>query len=290
MLNVFSFELKRLMGRFTTYIFFAIALLAEGFFIVNFNLYEGRPAIEYTTEFVSVIMMFVIPMLTFPSFSKDRVTGFESSVSALGISNTQRIFGKLLSCETVIAISTAPMVIMMFVLMALSEINILSGFIGIIWYLLFGCAVTSLGIFISSVTPKPLFSALITYASVILMYVCELIYPSVYLNLTASFFTLTLLALGLAVMFMFITKKDYAWLGVFIGLEAVIVILRFALPNALVRLGSSFLDFAAIRRTLSGFCYGLFDISSLFRLIAFSALMLILCKCALSSEKYGIIK
>ncbi len=285
MINVFSFELKRLLGRLTTYIYFALMMLLEGYFIANINLYGASPAIEYTAELLSLPLLACLPLMTFPSSSKDSSTGFDSAVFTLGLSSTKLIFGKFIAVFTVFAVSTLPVAIMPFILSAFAKINLLSAFFGITGYLLFGGAIISMGLFISAATPKPIYSALFTYAACIISYSCEwlLLYSS---NITVIFFSLTAISLLLSLAFMKITHSDYAWLIPLSALEMFILILWFAFPEALKILGEVILKFIGIRSSVAGFCYGLLDLSSAINLIVFCGLMLSLGIIALSSKKH----
>ncbi len=284
MINIFSFELKRLIGRLSTYIYTALILLCEGYFITNINLYGGSPAIETTIDLLSLPLMACIPLLTFLSFAGDSKTGFDSVIYSLGLSNIKLLLGKFFAAFTVFLASTLPVIIAPLVLSAFAKINLLSAFISILGYLLFGAAMISLGLFVSSVSTKPLYSALFTYTACGIMYACEWLelYSS---NITAVFFALTVISLLISLAFMKITRHDYAWLIPLAVFESFILILRFSFPKALCKFGDILFTFIGARYSVSGFCYGLFNIASAFNLMIFGAMMLSLGFVALSSKK-----
>ncbi len=285
MTNIFTFELKRLLGRLSTYIYLALILVCEGYFIANINLYGASPAIEYTLEILSLPLMLCLPLLTFSSFARDNASGFDSVIFSLGLSNTRLILGKFTAIFTIFAISTLPVIIMPFILSALANVNLLSAFSGIVGYILFGTVMISVGVFVSIITPKPLYSALITYATVGVIYLCE--WLALYsLNTTLVLFSLTILSLLLSLAFMKVTKSDYAWLIPLAVLEVMLLVLRFAFPKGLTALGRVIFTFIGARSSVSGFCYGLLDISSALSLLLLGALMLTLGIIALSSKKH----
>ncbi len=284
-MNIFSFELKRLLGRLSTYIYLALIFVLEGYFIANINLYGASPSIEYTAELISLPLMACLPLLTFPSFSKDSATGFDSVIFSLKISSVKLLLGKLCAIFTVFAVSTLPLIVMPFILSAFAKINFLSAFSGIIGYLLFGTVFITMGLFVSALSTKPIYSALFTYAAAVTMYLAEWLSTYAF-NTTVVLFSLTVISLLLSLSFMKITHSDYAWLIPLFILETFILVLRFAFPQTLTAFGAVIFDFMGIRSAVSGFCYGLFDISSALELILFGALMISLGAIALSSKKH----
>ncbi len=283
--NMYVFELKRLLGRAGTYIFVAIMLLALGLFTAKLNFFDGSPAFEYTAEVLTLPLMLAIPLLTYASAAKDRALGFDSVLRTLGLSPVKQIAAKLLSALTVFAVSFLPMLVIPILISVQCETNLLSAYVGILGYLLFGIALVCAGVFISTLTRKPISALFLTLASSVVIYLCELVALLYYKDLNASFLTLGILVILLSVAFMAVTRTEYLWMFVLAGLEIVILIFRFAAPSALVYTASAVLELIGIRASVSGFCYGLFDITDLIRLLLFSALMISLGSISLSVRK-----
>ncbi len=285
MSNIYIFELKRLLGRVSTYVYLALMLVSQGFMIARVNLYGASPAVEYTAEILTLPLLLCLPILTFGTVAKDRLTGFDSVLRSLGISPIQTVIGKILSVYTVFALSTLPLAIMPLIISAMCKVNFISAYIGILGYLLFGLTLTCTGIFISSLCKKKLHSALFTYGASVLIYLAELINTLFYMNINASFLTLTAFAVCLSLAFMLVTHSEYIWLAVLASLEIIIIIFRFVFPSAIKQLAAAVLEMVGFRESLNGFCYGLFDISSLANLIILSALMTALTVMAVSFGK-----
>ncbi len=286
MLNVFSFELKRLLGRISTFVFLAFILLSEGLFIIFFNFYSGVPGIETSIEYITLPLLATLPMICIQAFSGDKKYGRDIASRALGITPVSAVLGRFLAISVIFAVSALPIMILPAILAAFANINATAAAVGIIGYLLFGLTLIAISLFISAVTPSPLFASIFTYVTVIAVYVLEIFHSLLYLDLTFSFFLITVVAVLLALSVLKLTRSEIAAVASLAVMEIILLAVRFISPSALARFGTWLSGFIAFRSNLAGFCYGLFDISAACNLLLLTALMLTLCVFAQKKEKF----
>ena len=119
---------------------------------------------------LSVISLFMIPMITMRSFSEDKRNGTMELLLTSPLSNWQIILGKYFAAFTLYATmigTTLLYIIMLYVYGNPEFLPILSGYIGL---LLFGAALVSIGMFVSSLTDNQLVSALVTFVVMLVLW------------------------------------------------------------------------------------------------------------------------
>ncbi|MCR5264367.1 MAG: ABC-2 transporter permease [Clostridiales bacterium] len=98
---------KELRGFFTSmigYVFIAFVLLIAGIFITLTNFRTGYPNFEYSLGSISMILIFVVPILTMRVFAEERRSKTDQLLYSLPMSVTEMVLGKYLAAVTVFAI------------------------------------------------------------------------------------------------------------------------------------------------------------------------------------------
>ncbi|MBQ7719536.1 MAG: ABC transporter permease [Clostridia bacterium] len=103
---------KELRGFFTSmigYVFIAFVLLIAGIFITLTNFRTGYPNFEYSLGSISMILIFVVPILTMRIFAEERRSRTDQLLYSLPMSVTEIVIGKYLAAVTVFAVPCAVM-------------------------------------------------------------------------------------------------------------------------------------------------------------------------------------
>ncbi len=119
---------------------------------------------------LSVISLFMIPMITMRSFSEDKHNGTMELLLTSPLTNWQIILGKYFAAFTLYAAmigTTLLFILLLFFYGSPEFLPILSGYIGL---LLFGAALVAIGLFVSSLTDNQLVSALVTFVVMLVLW------------------------------------------------------------------------------------------------------------------------
>jgi gliding motility-associated transport system permease protein len=120
---------------------------------------------------MSIVLLFVIPLLTMRLFSEEKKSGTIELLLTYPVTDLSVLFGKFLSAGLVLLImlvGTLPFLALLFGLGNPDPGTLLSGYLGL---LLMGSAFMALGIFISSLTENQIVAAAISFGSALLFWV-----------------------------------------------------------------------------------------------------------------------
>ena len=145
---------------------YAVMIQRQGY-PINVNLLMIRPFFQN----MSVIVLFVIPMITMRSFSEEKKSGTMELLLTSPVTNWQLILGKFLASFTLYFV----MVVVTFLFMVFlliwgnpSLVPILISYLGI---LLMGLVLVALGNFISSLTENQIVAAVGTFGATMFLWV-----------------------------------------------------------------------------------------------------------------------
>ncbi len=286
MKSVYSLTLKSLMRGLKTYVFLAVMFLAEGFFLTYINFNNQYSAIEYSLEFIEIVLMLALPLLTAELFSADRESGFEKTLFALGVPKTSLYMGKALAAITVFAIPYLLLVIAPFIFKIFGVVNFASAFTSVIAYFLAGVSLISVCLLISLTVKKRLHSYIISYAAMLLVYFFGIFASIVPVTRAFSLLLLTVTAVVLAVLIYLFTKSVFIFGGFFCITEALLIFFYFVTPKAFARAFSVFLDLLSPCASLNAVIYGPFDITAIVHLVLFAAIFVFISLMQLHRRKY----
>ncbi len=134
---------------------------------VNVNEYLIRPLISN----MSIIALFMVPMITMRSFSEDKKSGTMELLLTSPLSNLQLIIGKFGAALALYGVMVLLAFIYPLVLMIYGQPEIMPTLMGYIGLLLLGAATVSMGVLISSLTENQIIAAVGTFAVMMLFWV-----------------------------------------------------------------------------------------------------------------------
>ena len=127
---------------------------------INVNQYLVRPLISN----MSIIALFMVPMITMRSFSEDKRSGTMELLLTSPLSNTQLVMGKFLAALTLFTTMIVIAFIYPVVLMLSGNPEVMPTIMGYIGLFFLGAATVSVGVLISSLTENQIIAAVGTFA------------------------------------------------------------------------------------------------------------------------------
>ena len=146
---------------------YAVMMQQRGGYTVNVNLMMIRPFLLN----MSVIVLFVIPMITMRSFSEEKKSGTVELLYTSPLTTTQIVIGKFLATYFLYFVMVAVTFLFMVFLFIWGKPNFLPILLGYCGILLMGLALVALGNFISSLTENQIVAAVGTFGATMLLWV-----------------------------------------------------------------------------------------------------------------------
>lgn len=173
MSSVYKKELKGYFDNMTGYVFIAVIILLSGIFVLANNVVKGSPYFEDTLQAMDFVLLIVVPLITMNSFSLERRNKTDQLLLTTPVKVTGIVAGKYLAMITVLAIPTIFIAIYPLILSAFGTMNLLTAYSTLLAVYLLGCALMSIGMFISSLTESGVISAVASLGVMLLLYLME---------------------------------------------------------------------------------------------------------------------
>lgn len=170
MLAIYKKELRAYFKSFFGWLFIAAFCFFSGFFFVANNLLYGSPLISNTLDGLSVVTLFVLPLLTMRMFSDEKKQKTEQLILTAPVRLSSVIAGKFLAVATLMVISLFVIVIEALILTIYGPVSLVQTVLAILGFFLFGCICISIGLFMSSVTEHQFIAAVLTYGVYIFLW------------------------------------------------------------------------------------------------------------------------
>ncbi len=269
-----------------TYVFLAIMFLAEGFFLTYVNFNNQYSAVEYSLEFIEIVLLLALPLITAEVFSAERESGFEKTLFSLGVSLPSLYVGKAVAVLTVFFIPYVLLIAAPFVFDIFGIVNLVSATVSVGGYFLVGAALISVCLFISLTVKKKFYSYIFSYAAMLLIYFFSIFASLIPVTRGFSLLILTVIAIAVAVAIYLFTKSSLIFGGFFCITEALLVFFYFVTPKAFAVALSAFLDLLSPCSSLNAVIYGPFDVTAIVHLVLYTAVLVSLSFMQLHRRKY----
>ena len=270
---------KELRGFFTSmigYVFIAFVLLIAGIFITLTNFRTGYPNFEYSLGSISMILIFVVPILTMRIFAEERRSKTDQLLYSLPMSVTEIVIGKYLAAVTVFAVPCAVMCLYPVIMSFYGKVSFTSAYGAMLGFFLLGCALIAVGVFMSSLTESQVISAVISFGAMIVIYMMSSISSLIPAASSASYIAFAVVILLIALIVYYMTKNYWTAFSVAAALELVLAIFFFTGSSRFEGLFSRALGWLSFFARLDNFIYGIFDITSLVYYLSVAAVFVFL--------------
>jgi len=193
--SIYKKELRLLFSTWIGYVVIAIFLALTGYFFYDIitefsrlsSMYMSQRQMsgfpynvnEHLIRFVfgntSVILLFVVPLLTMRIFSEEKKTGTIELMMTSPVRDSQIVFGKYLASLTVLFAMLALTWVCIYYLYiyggAMVSIEWAPVFAGYLGLLLLGAAYIALGLFVSSLTKNQIISSIGTFGLLLILWI-----------------------------------------------------------------------------------------------------------------------
>lgn len=204
---VYLKELKLNFTGFTGYLYGAFILLFVGIYTMVINLSGGYAQFEYMLESMAFIYLIACPVLTMRAFAEEKRSKTDQLLYSLPIRLSDVVVGKYLAMLTVSLLPVAVVSAYPLLLSGYGHVDMRSAYASILMFFLLGACLTSIGMFISSVTENQVTSAVVTLVIMLITYFMTSLASYVSTASSSSLIALSALALVLAAIVYLFTKN-----------------------------------------------------------------------------------
>lgn len=204
---VYLKELKLNFTGFTGYLYGAFILLFVGIYTMAINLSGGYAQFEYVLESIAFIYLIACPVLTMRAFAEEKRSKTDQLLYSLPIRLSDVVVGKYLAMLTVSLLPVAVVSVYPLLLSGYGHVDMRSAYASILMFFLLGACLTSIGVFISSVTENQVTSAVVTLVIMLITYFMTSLASYVSTASSSSLIALSALALVLAAIVYLFTKN-----------------------------------------------------------------------------------
>jgi ABC-2 type transport system permease protein len=276
MIAIFKRELKAYFLTPIGYLYMGFFLLVAGIFYTFSNLLPADSRFSGFLGSILLIYLFAIPLLTMRLFSEEKRQKTDQLLLTSPVTITEIVCGKFLAALAIYILTLLVTVLYVIVIAVFGDLQgweTLGSYIGFIFL---GASYIAVGVFISASTENQLTAALVTFFSLLVVWIIEPLSRIIPANTTVGLISASVLTLAL-VLFLYINTRN--WIIVLsILIAAALAISGFYLFNRTVFYGfaQKFLDWFSLNRRYESFSMGLLKFDSLLYYASFTGLFLFL--------------
>ncbi|MDD4689343.1 MAG: ABC transporter permease subunit [Eubacteriales bacterium] len=174
MTAIFKKELKAYFTSPIGYVFLGFALIISGVFFLWGNIYNSYIDTENFFRNIGVVYLFLIPILTMRLLSEEKKTKTDQLLITSPVSMSGIVIGKFLASIALFAIALIIMCIYVIILCIYGDPDLFAIFTMMLGFLLRGCALISIGLFISSLTDNQIVSCMVTFAVFLMLWLLDM--------------------------------------------------------------------------------------------------------------------
>ncbi len=287
MTSIYRKELRSYFTNLHGYIFGAFMLLICGIFFYAVNLKSLYPNFEYALETTSFIFLLVVPIVTMKCFAEEKGQKTDQLLYSLPLSTTEIVMGKFFALYTVFLIPLSIMSVYPLILSLFGTVNFGATYSCILGFFLLGGALLSIGMFISSLTESQIIAAVVSFGTVLLLYLLSSLVSLIPQTSTASLIAFSICALLFGVC-VYVLCKDW-WISGSFAIAAEIIVVFFYMQNksAFEGLFASVINRLSIYQMYYNLSLGIFDLTAVVYFISIMAVCLFLCVQSLERKRYN---
>lgn len=273
---IISKELKQYFSTMYGYVFVGMLLLITGILTTVTNLINGYSGFEYSLYTVSYIFLLIVPILTMSSLSDEGKNRTNQLLYSLPLSAKDIILGKFFAMAGILAIPTLIMCVYPLVLSVFGNVNFLTAYCAIFGFYLMGCALLAFGLFVSGMTESPVIAAVISFFSLLLMFLLTDLSQAIPKDSFTSLCCFALLAALIAFLLYYITKNETVSISLFVILLAADIAVYAFKRELLDSAFPKMLDALCVYDRFEPFAAGIFDVTAIVYYLSFTCVFLFL--------------
>lgn len=256
---VYKRELQSYFHTMTGYAFISFLMAMAGIYTMYIHFSQGYSQFEYVISSLCFFYLLAVPILTMKVIAEDKKQKTDQLLYSLPFHMVQVVLGKFLAMITVLAIPVAELCLIPLILSGLGTISLHIAFSSIFGYFLLGCALISIGLFLSSLTENQIVAAVLCFFTLLLCYLmnslCGLLSASAITSFASYFIIILIFCIILYVM----TKNKYLSGILLLLMEGGLLAGYLLKPSAFEGSIQHVLSTVSVFDRLSNFVNGIFD-------------------------------
>lgn len=287
MTAVFKHELSNYFHSMTAYIFGAFLLAFVGIGAMIYNIQQAVANFEYVLNFVSLVFVVIIPVLTMRVIAEERKQKTDQLLYSLPITTTQVVLGKYLALLVIYLIPLCIVAVYPLLFAQYGEVYLLTSYGSIGAFFVMGAALIAVGTFLSSLTENQGFAAGIAIAVFLLNYYSVSLAEHISATAFGSAAALCVLSCLLGLLVRYLTKNEYLAYGTAIVLIAAVGITYFANSAVFEGLLPDIMKKLSLFERFYTFVSGVFDLTAIVYYVSVIAFFLFLAVQSLEKRRYN---
>ena len=258
---IYKKEIKSYFNSIIGYLFIGLFLAIVGLYHYVYNYSYGAAEYSYTLSSMCIFFVFLIPMLTMRIIAEENRLKTDQLLYTAPVSITRVIIGKYLAMLTLFGIVIACICVHPLVLSRFGTVNFSEDYLAIAGFALMGAAYLALGMFISSLSESQVFSAIVTFFTILLTCLMDSIIAlfetdskTAWIVYMVTFLLLTVLT--------WVIMKNFLVSAIFFAVTEVSISVVYAMaPTVLEGSLESVFGWLSILTRFDSFCNGIFSLS-----------------------------
>jgi len=276
MMAILKRELKSYFLTPIGYIYMGFFLLVAGVFFTFGNLITRSSQYTGFLGGILFIYLFAVPLLTMRLFSEEKRQRTDQLLLTSPISIPEIVLGKFLAAFTVYLITLAITVMYALVVGIYGDLSFWETLGAYIGFIFLGASYIAVGVFVSAGTENQLTSALVSFFSLLMIWLIDPISNSLPVDLTTGIIFAALLVVALCGYIYLNTKNLYITVAVFL-LGAIIIAASYFIDKVVfIGFMRKFFSWFSLNKRYENFSMGLLKVDSLVYYLSFTGLFLFL--------------
>ncbi|MCL1817345.1 MAG: ABC transporter permease [Spirochaetaceae bacterium] len=257
-------------------IYMGFFLLAAGIFFFFSNLYAQSSRFAGFLGSILFIYLFAIPLLTMRLFSEEKRQRTDQLLLTSPVSIPAIVLGKFLAALSVYLMTLVVTVMYVAVIAIFGDLAVWETIGSYVGFIFLGASYIAVGVFISAGTENQLTAALITFFSLMMIWLIDPISQSLPSDLVSGIVSAAVLVAGLSVFIYLNTRNLYIMIGAVLAGALVITALYFIDQDIFLGFIGKFLGWFSLNKRYENFSQGILKLDSLVYYLSFSGLFLFL--------------
>ncbi|MDR2103063.1 MAG: ABC transporter permease [Treponema sp.] len=258
------------------YIYMGFFLLLTGVFFTFMNLLPQSPQFTGFLGNVLFIYLFAIPILTMRLFSEERRQKTDQLLLTSPVSIISIVLGKFFAALALYLLTLVITVFYALVIAFFGELAVWETLGSYIGFIFLGASYIAVGVFVSAGTENQFTAALISFFSLLLIWIIDPVLDIVPLDMISGVIFAALIALT-AGLFLYLNMRNlYLGIGVVLAGGLLIALLYFLKGDVFSGLIRNTLSWFSLNRRYNNFSLGILKVEALFYYTSFSGLFLFL--------------
>lgn len=284
---IFKRELRSYYTSLSGYVAAAVLLLFTGIYTVTLNLIYGYPNFEYVLDYMTLVYILLIPLLTMQLLSAERKQKTDQLLYSLPLTFRDIVLGKFFAAWVSLGIPLVIAAAYPLILGCFGSVNYASAYASLLAFYLIGGALTSVGLFLSALTENPFIAGILCFFILLADFFSYSL--SVYVSSAsyASFMALLIGVLIFAGLIWFMTKNFAAALTFAVVADGAMLVCYLISPAIFGGVAAKILRAVCVFNQMAGFINGVFDLRAVFYFLSVMAVFLFLTTRALEKRRWN---